>query len=95
MSVFGQEAVTGVDRVHVANLGGADHLVDLEVTLVGAWPAKAVGLVGQGKVGCIAIRFAEDCDRLDAQFATGADHPQGHLAAISYKDSFVHGRLDL
>ena len=41
MGVFGQKAVAGMNRLHVADLGGADDAVDLQVAVGGLGRADA------------------------------------------------------
>ena len=40
VGVLGQKAVARVDRLHVADLGGADHAVDLQVAVRRPWAAR-------------------------------------------------------
>ena len=60
MRVFGEEPVTGVDRLHVAHFGGADNAVDLEVAFLAGSVADADGLVRQLNVERVGIRLRID-----------------------------------
>ena len=91
VGVFREKAVAGMDRLHVADLGGADHPVDAEVAVGGAGRAHADGLVGQLEIGRSAVGLAEDGDGLDAELAAGTNHPQRDLAAVGDQDPFEHG----
>ena len=87
VGVFGQETVARMNRLHVADLGGADHAVDLQIAVGGLGRTDAIGLVGQFQVGGAAVGLAEDGHRLDAQLAAGAEDAQGDLTAIGDQDS--------
>ena len=98
MGVLGQKAVARMNRLHVADLGGADHPVDLQVAVGGLGRTDAIGFVGQVQVGGAPVGLAEDGHRLDAQLAAGAEDAQGDFAAVGNQDSLEHGyspRLDL
>ena len=88
--VFREEAVAGMDGLHVGDLGGADDAADLEIALGGGGRADADGLVGQVEIGGAAVGLAEDGHDLDAQIAAGADDPQGDLTAIGNQDALKH-----
>ena len=90
VGVLRKEAVAGVNRLDVADLGGADHAVDLEVAVGGFRGADAEGLVGGLQIGRAAIRLAEDRHGLDPQLAAGADDPQGDLTAIGHQNALKH-----
>ena len=80
--VLGQKTVARMNRLHVADLGGADDAVDLQIAVGGLGRADAIGLVGQFEVGGAAVGLAEDGHGFDAQLAAGANDPQGDLTAI-------------
>ena len=71
-----------MNRLHVADLGGADDAVDLQIAVGGLGRTDAIGLVGQSQIGGAAIGLAENGDRLDAQLAAGAKDAQGDFTAI-------------
>ena len=91
MGVFGQKTVARMNRLHVADLGGADDPVDLQVAVGGLGRADAIGFVGQFQVGGAAVGLAEDGHGLDAQLAAGAEDAQGDFAAVGNQDSLEHG----
>ena len=90
MGVFGQKAVTGVDRLNVADLGRADHPIDLQIAVRRLGRADAKHLVGQFQVGGAAVRLAEDAHRFDAQLATGAEDPQSDFTTVGNQNTLEH-----
>ena len=92
VGVLGQEAVAGMNRLHVADFGRADHAGDLEIAVGGLRRADAIRLVRQLEIACAAVAFAEDGDRLDAQLAARPDDPQRNFTAVGYENSLIHGR---
>ena len=90
MSVLGEEAVAGMDRLDVADLGGRDHMGDLEIALDTLGRPDADRLVGQSQIEGIPVGFAVDGDRFDAEFAAGADDSQSYLASVGNQNPFVH-----
>jgi hypothetical protein len=82
---LGEEAVSGVHRVGTAVARGGDDLVDVEVA---GDPDRGVGLAG---VRCGRVDVGVDRDRVDAEVAGGADHPQGDLAAVGDEQRLHHG----
>ena len=95
MRVFGQKTVARMYRLHVADLGGADDAVDLQVAVGGLGRSDAIGLVGQFQVGRAAIGLAEYRHRFDAQLAAGANNSQGNFTAIGDKYPFEHFLLSV
>ena len=90
MGIFRKESVAGVDRLHVADLGGADHPVDSQIAISSAGGAHANRLVGQFQIGGIAVGLRENSDRLDAHFPAGPDDPQRDFAAVGNQNAFEH-----
>ena len=88
--VLGQKAVAGMNRLHVADFGGADHAIDLAVAVGALGRPDAIGLVGQLEIGGASIGFAEDGHGFHTQLAASADDAQRNLTAIGDQDSFVH-----
>ena len=91
MRVFGQKSVARMNRLHVADLGGADDAVDLQIAVGGLRRTDAIGLVGQVEVGGAAVGLAEDGHRFDAQLAAGTKDAQGDFTAIGNQNSLEHG----
>ena len=82
MGVLGQKTVARMNRLNVADLGGADHAIDLQIAVGGLGRADAISLVGQFQVGRPAVGLAENSHRFHAQLAAGAEDAQGDLAAV-------------
>ena len=83
LGVFGEEPVTGMDRVDVGNFRGADDSVDFQVALIGPGGPNADGLVGQLQIVRAAVGFAVSDYRFDTKFSTRANDAQSDFAAIS------------
>ena len=90
MGVLGQETVARVDRLHVADLRRADHVGDFQIAVGRLGRADAIGLVGERQIVGVPVGFAEDRDRLDAQFAAGANHAEGDLSPVGDQDALIH-----
>jgi hypothetical protein len=54
------------------------------------WWTNANGFIGEADVQRIAVGFAVDGDRLDAELFAGADHPEGDFTAIGYQNFLKH-----
>ena len=93
--ILAEEAVAGVDRVGVRDLGRRDDVGDVEIGFGRARRADADRLVGQTHVHRVGVGGRMDRDRLDAHFVRGAVDAQRDLAAIGDQDLFDvgHGRL--
>ncbi len=90
VGVLGKKPVARMNRLHVADFGGADHAGDLEIAVRRLRRTDAIRLVGQLQVPRAAIALAEDRDRLDAQFSARPDDPQRDFTAVGYENSLVH-----
>ena len=86
-----EEAVAGMDRLGVGDLGGRDDRRHVEVALRRRRRADADRLVGQLHVLGVAVGLGVDDDRLDAHLAAGALDAQRDLAAIGDQDLLEHG----
>src|SRR5512143_1808606 len=92
VGVFRQEAVTGVDRLGVSDLGGGDDRRHVQVALRRRCRPDAYRFVGQFHVLGVAVGFGIHGDRLDAPFAAGALDTQRNFSAVGDEDFFKHGR---
>ena len=90
VGVLGEEAVAGVDRLRVGDLGGADDGRDVEVAVARGRRADAHRLVGEHHVLRVRVGLRMDGDRLDAHFAAGALDAQRDLAAVGDEDLLEH-----
>ncbi len=84
MGVFAKKTIARMNRLHVADLRGADDAVDFQIAIGGLGRTHAIRLVCPFQVGRASIRFAEYRHRLDAQLSTGTNNTQGNFAAIGY-----------
>ena len=87
---LGQEAVAGMDRGRAGGQSGGDDALDVEVV---GHPDRLIGRpdMGGGRVG-----VTEDRHATDAEPPTGAQHPDGDLAAVGDQHRGDHaGSLDL
>jgi hypothetical protein len=82
LRVLRQEAVAGVDRVGVDDLGGGNDVGDVEVGFGRRRWADAHGFVGQSDVHRVGVRGRVHGDGLDAHFVAGAVNAERDLAAV-------------
>ena len=90
VGVFRKQAVAGMDGIHVGNFGGADHSRNIQIALRKRRRADADGFVGETHVQRIAVGFAVNRNRADAQFLAGANHPQSDFATVRDEDFLEH-----
>ena len=95
IGVLGEETVAGMDRVHVGDFGGADHLRDVQIAFAAARRTDADGFVGEADVQREAIGFGIDGDGLDAEFPARGEDAQGDFAAIGDQNFSEHFIRDL
>ena len=86
LGVFAEEAVAGMDRVGMADLGGRDDVGDVEIGFAGRRRADADRLVGEAHVHRLGVGGRMDRDRLDPHFVAGAVDAERDLAAIGDQD---------
>ena len=79
-----------MNRIHVADLRGADDPVDLQIRLRARRRPDADGLVRELHMERIHIRLGIHGQRFDAEFLAGADDPEGDLAAVGDEDFLEH-----
>ena len=90
VSILGQQAVAGMDRVHVGDFGGADDSRNIQIALRQRRRADADSFIGKTHVQRVAVGFAIDRDRPDSQLLAGANHPQSNFAAVRNEDLLKH-----
>ena len=90
VGVFREQAVTGMDGVHVRDLGGADYGGNVEITQRQLRRANANRLVGKAHVQRIPVRLTVDRDRADAELLACANDAQRNLSAIRYQNFLKH-----
>ena len=79
-----------MDGVDVGNLGRTDHRGNVEVALGELGRTDADGLVGEADVEGVAVGFAVDCDRTDAEFLAGTNDAESDFSAIGDEDFLEH-----
>ncbi|MNI26837.1 hypothetical protein D3C73_805540 [compost metagenome] len=81
-STFGEEAVTGVDRLGAGFPGGGEDLVDTQVTVGRLVATQGDGHVGVAYVLRITVGIGVDGDTLHAEALEGADGADCDLATV-------------
>ena len=81
-SVFGQEAITGVNGIGAAGCGGGQDVGNIEVALATGGFSHADGFIGQLHMQCVLVDRAVHSHGGDAQFPAGAKDPEGDLAPV-------------
>ena len=89
--IFGEEAVTGMQRVAAGAARDVHHFVDAQIAFAGRRGADGISLVGKADVQRGAVDFAENGDGRNAHFAAGAHDAHGDFTAIGDEDFFKHG----
>ena len=84
-----------MDGVYIGNFGGADNGGNIQITLRKLWRTYADGFIRKAHGKGIAVGFAVNSDRLNAQFLAGANHPQSNFTAIGYQDFLEHEKAAL
>ena len=92
MLVLGQEAVAGMDRLYVADLGSADDVLDEQITVGSLRRADADRLIGEFQVVGSTISFTANGDRFDPHLAARAENPQRDLSSIRNQNALKHTR---
>ena len=90
VGVLGEKTIAGVNRLHIADFGGADHAVDFEIAIGALGGTQAIGFVRQIEIPFAAVGFAEDGHGFDAELAAGTNNTECDFAAIRDEDSFKH-----
>jgi hypothetical protein len=85
--VLGQEAVAGVNRIDVRDLGGTDNSWNVEVALVAVRRPDADGFVGKTHIGGVPVGLGVDRHGLYAELTTRPDDPEGYFPSIGNQNS--------
>ena len=88
--ILGQEPVSRMNGLSIAQFCGGNDVVVKEIAIRRRRRADAVLLVSQIEVMRIAIGLAEDGDTANAKFAASADNSQSDLSAVGYENAFKH-----
>jgi hypothetical protein len=92
--ILGEKAVTGMDGVGAGDLAGCDQRGDVEIALGGRWRSDAHAFIGQADVHGVFVGRGMNGHGLDAEFSTGAQHPQSDLAPVGDQDLVEHAGLE-
>ena len=93
MGLLAQEAVAGVDRVHVGNFRSRDDTGDLEIAFrAGAW-ADADGLISEMDVHRIDVRLRINGHRFDIKLFAGADDTEGDFTTVGDENFAEHEKV--
>src|SRR5208282_4006734 len=88
--IFRQQAITGMDRVHIRDFRRADHRRNVEIALRQLRRPYADRFVRKAHVQRVPVRLAINRHRADAQLLACADHTQSNFAAIRYQNFLEH-----
>jgi hypothetical protein len=91
MGVLGQESVTRMDGIDVADFGGADHAVDFQITVGTRGFTDADGFIGELDVEGIDVGFRVNRERFDPELLAGANNAQRDLASVGDQNLIEHG----
>ena len=94
IGVFGQKAVTGMDRIRAHRLRGGNHRVDLQVTFGGRSAADTDRFADLADMQGIGVGLRMYADRCDTAGPRSARDPAGNFAAVGDQKRFdFHGSL--
>ena len=86
--VLSQEAIAGVNGVHVVFLGDLDDGSDVQIGVHGALAGvQGIGLVGHGAESGVLILLRVNSDGGDIQLVQGAEDADGDLTPVGHQDS--------
>ena len=92
--VLGEETVARMDSLGPGDLAGRDDGRNVEVAVTRRRRPDAHALVGEAHVHCVGVGGGVNGDRLDAEFAAGAQHPERNLAPVCDENFVEHDLLD-
>ena len=91
--VLGEEAVAGMDRLGVGDLGGRDQPRDVQVALGAVLGPDADALVGEADGERARVGRRVGHDRPDPHLPARAEDPEGDLPAVGDQDLGEHPRV--
>ncbi len=92
MRILSEEPIAGMNRVNIADLGRAHDPIDFQITLKAGRRTDADRFIGELDVERIDVCFRIDRESANAEFLTGANHPQRDFSAISNENFLEHVR---
>src|SRR5262249_45070750 len=84
--ILAEEAVSGMDGVHVGDFGGADDRGRIQITASALGGSDADRLVGEADMRAVTVGLRVDRDRLNPQFLASADDPNCNFAPVGDQD---------
>jgi len=90
LRVLAQEAVAGVNRLHVGHLGSRDQPGNVQITVSAGGLTDANGAIGKLQVRRVAVGLGIDRDHLDAQLLAGPNHTQRDFTTVRHQDPLKH-----
>jgi len=93
VGIFGEEAITWMNRLNVADLGRTDDAVDQQIAFRRRCSTDAIGLVGERQVLRSPIGFTEYRDGLNTHLAASAHNSQRDFTPVGDENSLEHFRL--
>jgi hypothetical protein len=91
--IFSEEAVAGMDGVHIVGLGDAEDAGNVEIGFDGSFAgADAIGFVRFEAVKGEAVFLGIDGDGAEAEFVGGAENADGDFATVGGEE-FANGTL--
>jgi hypothetical protein len=88
--ILREKTVTRVDRVDVADLGGAYYPIDFQIAFRARRWTNTYRLVGQLDVKRVYVNLRINRHRGNTQFFASSDDPQRDLAAVGNQDFVKH-----
>src|SRR6476646_3272296 len=83
MRVLSEEAIAGMNRVNIADLGRAHDPIDFQIALKAGRRTDTDRFIGELDVQRIDVCLRIDRESANAEFLAGANYPQRDLSAIS------------
>src|SRR6476620_7946297 len=90
MRILGEKPIAGMNRVNIADLGGAHDPIDFQITFKAGRRTDADRFIGELDVQRIDVCFRIDRESANAEFLAGANYPQRDLSAISNENFLEH-----
>jgi hypothetical protein len=90
--IFGEESISGMQRVTTGAARGFHHVVDAQITFARGRRAYPVGFIGQADMQSGAVRVAKNGGGGNAHLAASSRDPHGDFPAIGDEDFLEHAK---
>ena len=90
MGILREESITRMNRINIADFGRAHNPIDFQIAFKAGRRTDADGFIGELDVERIDVCFLIDSESANAEFLTGANHPQGDFSTISNENFLEH-----